>query len=75
MASEIIAILKKRIKILQVIIGILFILLAASSAYNMYYFKTKSAFESKVQFYSVPDNISGNFGDQPQKKGKRSKNG
>lgn len=75
MAKEIIAILKRKIKILQMIIGILSILLAASSVCNIYYFEKRSAFESKVQFYNVPDNISGNFGDQPQKKGKRSKDG
>ena len=52
MAVEIIAKLKNRIKVMWVIIGTLVVLLAASSAYNVYFVNT---FESAGTYYTVPD--------------------
>lgn len=55
MATEIICKLKKKIKIMWVVIAILAILLAGTSAYH--YVKTKT-FESKAEtFYTVPERI------------------
>jgi flagellar basal body-associated protein FliL len=54
MAFEIIAKLKKRIKIMWVIICTLVVLLAASSAYNVYL--KKHTFERKTEaYYTVPE--------------------
>ena len=54
MAFEIIAKLKKRIRIMWVIIGTLVVLLAASSAYNVYL--KNNTFERKTEaYYTVPE--------------------
>lgn len=52
MLMEIIAKLKKKMKLMWVIIGVLVALLAVSSAYNVYFINT---FESAGTYYTVPD--------------------
>lgn len=55
MALEIISRLKKQITIMWVVIGTLIVLLAASSAYNVYITR-KSTFERKTEaYYTVPE--------------------
>ena len=71
MAFEIIAKLKKRIRIMWVIIGTLVVLLAASSAYNVYFVNT---FERKtVAYYNVPEKEKTLYITQADKKRKKVK--
>lgn len=70
MATEIISKLKKRIKILLVVIVALVVLLATSSAYNIYL--STNTFESKtVAYYLVPDAIKIPYVPQLKKKAKK----
>ena len=71
MAKEIINKLKNRIKILWMIIGVLCILLAFSSAYNIYFIKTKT-FESKAgTYYTVPEKMTLQYFPKSEKRRKR----
>ena len=72
MAFEIIAKLKKRIRIMWVIICTLVVLLAASSAYNLYL--KKHTFERKtVAYYNVPEKEKTLYIPQADKKRKKVK--
>lgn len=72
MAFEIIAKLKKRIRIMWVIICTLVVLLAASSAYNVYL--KKHTFERKtVAYYNVPEKEKTLYITQADKKRKKVK--
>ena len=70
MCIDIIRMLKKRIKIMWVIIGVLVALLAVSSAYNVYFVNT---FESLGTYYTVPDKQKIQYFPQSDKKRKKVK--
>lgn len=70
MCIDIIRILKKRIKIMWVVIGVLVALLAVSSAYNVYFVNT---FDSAGTYYTVPDKQKIPYFPQSDKKRKKVK--
>ena len=68
MYIDIIRMLKKRIKIMWVVIGVLVTLLAVSSAYNVYFV---NAFESVEAYYTVPEKVKTPCFPQADKKRKK----
>lgn len=71
MAMEIISKLKKRIKIMWVVIGTLIVLLATSSAYNIYYRTHNNTFENTTAAYNVPEKQRPLYIPQPEKRRKK----